>query len=56
MVDRRARNTFSKSDVQQKDGGYLATEYLLDHGHRRIACMVNTASPSTDAQRLRSRT
>ena len=25
-------------------GGYLATKYLLDHGHRRIACMVNTAS------------
>ena len=32
-------------------GGYLATKYLLDHGHRRIACMVNTAS-NTGCARL----
>ncbi len=32
-------------------GGYLATKYLLDRGHRRIACMVNTAS-NTGCARL----
>lgn len=25
-------------------GGYLAARYLLDRGHRRIACLVNTSS------------
>ena len=26
-------------------GGYLATRHLLEHGHRRIACIVNASRP-----------
>lgn len=33
-------------------GGYLATRHLLEHGHRRIACMVNAARSGTGARRL----
>lgn len=33
-----------KVTFNNEQGGYLATKYLLDHGHQRIACMVNTAS------------
>ena len=33
-------------------GGYLATRYLLEHGHRRIACIVNAMSAETGEKRL----
>lgn len=52
MVDRTidALNC-DKVTFNNELGGYLATKYLLDHGHRRIACMVNTAS-NTGCARL----
>jgi LacI family transcriptional regulator len=31
-------------------GGYLATNYLLEHGHRRIACIIN---PNSNTGRAR---
>lgn len=34
-------------------GGYMATHYLLQMGHRRIACMVNAARTITGRKRLR---
>ena len=33
-------------------GGYMATKFLLEQGHRRIACMVNTAKSMTGRKRL----
>ncbi|MDM8300364.1 LacI family DNA-binding transcriptional regulator [Collinsella tanakaei] len=33
-------------------GGYMATRYLLQQGHRRIACMVNAAKTVTGRKRL----
>lgn len=33
-------------------GGYMATRYLLQMGHRRIACMVNAAKTITGRKRL----
>lgn len=45
MVDRTIDTLdCDKVTFNNELGGYLATKYLLDHGHRRIACMVNTAS------------
>ena len=45
MVDRTIDELdCDKVTFNNELGGYLATKYLLDHGHRRIACMVNTAS------------
>ncbi len=34
-------------------GGYMATRYLLQQGHRRISCMVNAAKTVTGRKRLR---
>ena len=33
-------------------GGYLATRHLLEHGHRRIACIVNASRSETGRRRL----
>lgn len=33
-------------------GGYMATRYLLEHGHRRIACIVNASRSNTGRRRL----
>ncbi len=52
MVDRTIDELdCDKVTFNNELGGYLATKYLLDHGHRRIACMVNTAS-NTGCARL----
>lgn len=45
MVDRSIENApGDKVRFDSELGGYLATKHLLDEGHRRIACVVNTAS------------
>ena len=33
-------------------GGYMATRHLLEHGHRRIACIVNASRSNTGRHRL----
>ena len=33
-------------------GGYMATRHLLEHGHRRIACIVNASRSNTGSHRL----
>ena len=38
--------------IDNQAGAYLATSYLLDHGHSRIACLVNTRHSSNGADRL----
>ena len=52
MVDRTIDDLVcDKVYFNNKLGGYRATQYLLDHGHTRIACMVNTKS-ATGVRRL----
>lgn len=52
MVDRLpAGLACDKVAFNNEAGGYLACRYLLDAGHRRIACLVNTAS-NTGRERL----
>lgn len=52
MVDRTIDTlACDKVYFNNKLGGYLATRHLLDHGHTRIACMVNTKS-ATGMRRL----
>jgi LacI family transcriptional regulator len=38
--------------VDNESGGYEATRYLLDMGHRRIACICGPTSLATSAERL----
>ena len=52
MVDRLpAGLACDKVAFNNEAGGYLACRYLLDAGHRRIACLLNTAS-NTGRERL----
>lgn len=52
MVDRFIRGLFcDRVRFNNELGGYLATRHLLEHGHRRIACLVNTDS-NTGRERL----
>jgi LacI family repressor for deo operon, udp, cdd, tsx, nupC, and nupG len=45
------RYTFSVS-VDNQHGGYLATNHLIERGHRRIAYVTGPADHSDDAERL----
>ncbi len=49
--ERSGRYTFSVS-VDNRHGGYLATEHLLELGHRRIAYITGPADHSDDLDRL----
>lgn len=52
MVDRLPADlACDKVAFNNEAGGYLACRYLLDAGHRRIACLLNTAS-NTGRERL----
>lgn len=52
MVDRLPGGlACDKVAFNNEAGGYLACRYLLDAGHRRIACLLNTAS-NTGRERL----
>lgn len=52
MVDRLiAGLSCDKVAFNNRQGGYLACRYLLDAGHRRVACIVNRAS-NTGRERL----
>lgn len=45
MVDRSITGfACDKVGFDHEMGGYLATSHLLEHGHRRIACLVNRGS------------
>ena len=45
MVDRFVEGLFcDRVRFNNELGGYLATRHLLEHGHERIACIVNTGS------------
>lgn len=52
MVDRRIEGlACDEVSFNNEEGGYLACSHLLEAGHRRIACIVNTAS-NTGRERL----
>lgn len=52
MVDRFIDNlACDKVRFNNELGGYLATRHLIEHGHRRIACIVNARS-NTGRERL----
>ena len=52
MVDRLPEGpACDRVAFNNEAGGYLACRYLLDAGHRRIACLLNTAS-NTGRERL----
>lgn len=52
MVDRLSAGVAcDKVAFNNEAGGYLACRHLLDAGHRRIACLLNTAS-NTGRERL----
>ena len=53
MVDRLIPGlTGDKVAFNNEAGGYLACRYLLDAGHRRIACLLNTASNTGRERRV----
>lgn len=41
-----------KTQFDSELGGYLATKHLLEHGHRKIACIVNAEHSMTGRLRL----
>lgn len=52
LLDRHsALKGYTSIGVADKDGGYQATQYLLDNGHERIACITG----SVDIQNLQER-
>lgn len=52
MVDRFIDGLNSdRVRFNNSEGGYLATSYLLNHGHKHVACIVNPAS-NTGQERL----
>lgn len=53
MVDRAIEGlACDKVMFDHELGGYMATRYLLDQGHRRIACIVNARRSITGRRRL----
>lgn len=53
MIDRVVDNlSCDKVLFDHEQGGYMATKYLLEKGHERIACMVNAAKSMTGRKRL----
>ncbi len=38
--------------VDNRQGGYLATRHLIDHGHRRIGCISGPSNLTPSAQRI----
>ena len=53
MVDRAIDGlACDKVMFDHEQGGYMATKYLLDQGHTRIACMVNARRSNTGRKRL----
>ena len=53
MIDRVVDNlACDKVLFDHEQGGYMATKYLLEKGHERIACMVNAAKSMTGRKRL----
>ncbi|MEA4944562.1 MAG: LacI family DNA-binding transcriptional regulator [Propionicimonas sp.] len=52
-IDAPARNLLADSVVlANREGAYLATKALLDHGHRRIGYVCNPVNVYTQAERL----
>lgn len=52
MVDRSLDAvSCDKVGFNHEEGGYLACAHLLEHGHRRVACIVNKAS-NTGRERM----
>ena len=53
MVDRAIEGlACDKVMFDHEQGGYMATKYLLEQGHRRIACIVNARRSNTGRKRL----
>ena len=54
LIDRDAdRTDVARVMVDNEQGGYVATRHLLEHGHRRIACLAGPETVS-NARRRRS--
>ena len=51
LAEYKSRNIYSIG-VDNQHGGYLATEHLLQRGHRRIAYVASPADRSDDMQRM----
>jgi len=51
LVNRHATETISSVTIDNEYGAYLMTKYLLEKGHRKIACMLG----NFDHERFRSR-
>jgi LacI family transcriptional regulator len=52
LIDRDGeRDDLPRVTVENEEGGYLATRHLLDHGHRRIACLAGPESVSNARKR-----
>ena len=48
MVDRAIEGLeCDKVMFDHEMGGYMATRYLIEQGHRRIACLVNARRSNT---------
>lgn len=53
MVDRAIEGLeCDKVMFDHEMGGYMATRYLIEQGHRRIACLVNARRSNTGRKRL----
>lgn len=53
MVDRAIEGlACDKVMFDHEMGGYMATRYLIEQGHRRIACLVNARRSNTGRKRL----
>lgn len=51
LVNRHATSTLSSVTIDNEHGGYLMTKYLIEKGHRKIACILG----NFDHERFRSR-
>jgi LacI family transcriptional regulator len=53
LLDRAVQNVFCDFiTLDNKQGGYLATEYLLKLGHRRVGCITSPAETYSGRKRL----
>ena len=51
LVNRFLGHTLSSVGIDNEYGGYLAVKYLLDHGHRKIACIFGEYVQSRSRER-----
>ena len=53
LIDRRLQTELaSYVTVDNVEGAYIATKHLIDHGHKRIACVTGPNNSSSGLERL----